>query len=55
MWKIGARPDGADDNFPQIVPEGFSNWDEKMNTWGQVLLNAGRTAAEMAAIGMGLS
>ena len=54
MWKIGKRPDGANDNFPQIVPDGYQNWEERMNTWGQVLLNAGKTAAEMAAIGMGL-
>lgn len=54
MWKIGKRPQGADDDFPQVLPEGFPDWEEKMNTWGSKLLQAGTTAAEMAAIGMGL-
>ena len=55
MWKIGQRPEGANDNFPQIVPDDFQDWEEKMNNWGQKLLQAAFTAAEMAAIGMGVA
>ncbi len=56
MWKIGERPAEANDNFPQVYPaaEGFPDWEQKMNNWGGRLLEAGKTAAEMAAIGMGL-
>jgi isopenicillin N synthase-like dioxygenase len=54
MWKIGERPAGAQDDFPQVLPEGFPDWEDKMTSWGQKLLQAGTTAAQMAAIGMGL-
>lgn len=27
MWKIGARPDGAADDFPQVIPDNFPNWE----------------------------
>ena len=53
MWKIGERSHSNDD-FPQVLPEGYPLWEERMNTWGAKLLQAGSTAAEMAAIGMGL-
>ena len=55
MWKIGKRPEGALDEVPQIVPDGFPDWEEKMNNWGQKLLDAAFTATEMAALGMGLA
>ncbi|CDW86191.1 UNKNOWN [Stylonychia lemnae] len=54
MWKIGERPPGAFDECPQVVPEGFPDWEDKMTTWGEKLLNATFTAAEMAAQGMKL-
>jgi isopenicillin N synthase-like dioxygenase len=42
-----------------VIPEAADNkiledWENKMNKWGDKLLQAGITAAEMAAIGMGL-
>ena len=54
FWKIGERPADSPDNFPQVLPAGFDDWEEKMNTWGGKLFQAGTLAAEMAAIGMGL-
>lgn len=54
MWKIGQRPAEANDNFPQVVPEDFPQWEEKMDKWGYKLLSAVSVVAEMAAIGMGL-
>lgn len=27
MWKIGERPDGAADDFPQVVPKAFPDWE----------------------------
>ena len=37
MWKIGKRPEGAADDFPQVIPEGFPEWEKKMDTWGNKL------------------
>ena len=54
MWKIGARPAGAADDFPQVVPSEFADWESKMDTWGGKLHSAIFTVAEMAAVGMGL-
>ena len=54
MWKIGKRPEGAVDDFPQVIPRDFPNWEEKMDTWGFKLLNAVEIIAEMAALGMGV-
>lgn len=52
MWKIGERPEGAADDFPQVVPKTFPEWETKMNKWGGLLYNAIDVIAEMAAIGM---
>jgi isopenicillin N synthase-like dioxygenase len=54
MWKIGERPAEAGDNFPQVVPKDFPDWEEKMNKWGFKLNDAVFQVAEMAAIGMGI-
>lgn len=54
MWKIGERPPGAFDEVPQVIPDGFEDWESKMTNWGETLLNASLTAAEMAALGMKL-
>ena len=54
MWKIGERPKGADDDFPQVHPTGFPEWETKMNTWGYKMFNSIDVIAEMAAIGMGV-
>lgn len=40
MWKIGERPAEASDNFPQVVPKDFPDWEEKMNKWGHKLHDA---------------
>jgi len=54
MWKIGERPEGAADDFPQVIPRDFPDWELKMNTWGKKLNEAVFTLAEMAAVGMGV-
>lgn len=54
MWNIGERPQGGADNFPKVIPDGFPDWENKMNVWGKRLISAGTTAAEMAAVGLGL-
>lgn len=52
MWKIGERPEGAADDFPQVIPKSFPDWEAKMNKWGGKLYSAVDSIAEMAAIGM---
>ena len=39
MWKIGSRPVEAKDNFPQVIPKDFPNWENRMDKWGYKLLN----------------
>ena len=54
MWKIGERPADSSDNFPQVVPKDFPDWETRMNTWGFKLHDAVLQIAEMSAIGMDL-
>lgn len=54
MWKIGERPKGAADDFPQVIPQNFADWETKMNCWGFKMFNAIEVIAEMAAVGMGV-
>jgi len=41
-------------NLPDVIPEGFPQWREKMDMWGNKLLDAGVTLAQMAAVGFKL-
>lgn len=54
FWNIGERPSEIKNDIPQITPEGFSNWEENMNRWGNFMVDAAYSASEMAAVGMGL-
>jgi isopenicillin N synthase-like dioxygenase len=54
MWKIGERPVDSPDNFPQVIPSDFPEWESKLNKWGHKLFNAVSTVAEMTALGMGM-
>jgi hypothetical protein len=45
FWKIGERPEGAPDDFPQCIPKGFEDWQQKMNKWGYLMNNATFTIA----------
>ena len=43
------------DRFPQVIPaQGIDGWEEKMDKWGNQLISAVYTVAEMSALGMGL-
>lgn len=53
-WKIGERPADSPTNFPQVIPQDFPEWSDKMNNWGYKLYDAVKIVSEMAAIGMGL-
>lgn len=38
MWKVGERYEGDQADFPQVIPQGFPDWETKMNKWGDKLL-----------------
>jgi len=57
FYSIGSRPIST--KFPtlnneNILPEGFPDWKQKMDNWGNKLVASGRTLAEMSAVGFGL-
>jgi len=55
--RIGQRPKVTkfqELNAAPVVPKAFPNWVSVMDKWGSLLLQACFTAAEMAAIGLGL-
>ena len=57
FWRIGERPPQTDFNHlnaPQVIPAAFPDWSEKMDAWGNLMLAACETAAEMAAHGFHL-
>ncbi|KAK1401247.1 putative isopenicillin N synthase [Heracleum sosnowskyi] len=57
MWRIGSRPSNTrfkELNSEPVIPEGFSEWKDTMDSWGYKMVNAIEAVAEMAAIGFGL-
>lgn len=37
-----------------VIPAEFPEWKTNMDSWGNLLLEAGRTASKMASIGLGI-
>ncbi|KAG9450676.1 hypothetical protein H6P81_010641 [Aristolochia fimbriata] len=57
MWRVGPRPSNTrfkELNAEPVVPEGFPEWKENMDSWGHKMISAVEAVAEMAAIGFGL-
>lgn len=54
FWSIGERPECLENEIPKVYPKAFPEWEDKMNSWGNHMIKAVGTAAEMAAVGMGL-
>ena len=54
FWHIGDRPEGRKALYPNVVPDDFPEWEDKMNKWGNMMIEACYTAAEMCAVGLGL-
>jgi len=55
--RIGDRPDNtnySDLNCGPVIPEGFPNWIQVLNSWGTKLIESAFTIAEMLAIGLNL-
>ncbi|OMO69809.1 hypothetical protein CCACVL1_19256 [Corchorus capsularis] len=57
MWRVGPRPLNTrfqELNSEPVIPEGFPEWKETMDSWGYKMITAIEAVAEMAAIGFGL-
>ena len=54
FWPIGDRPAEIRNDLPKVIPDNFPEWEERMDSWGNHMIDAAVTAARMAAIGMGL-
>lgn len=57
MWRVGPRPSNTrfqELNSEPVIPEGFPEWKETMDSWGHKMISAIEVVAEMAAIGFGL-
>lgn len=53
FWHIGDRPEERKAQYANVVPEDFPEWETKMNKWGNMMIEACYTTAEMAATGLG--
>ncbi|KAH7544767.1 hypothetical protein FEM48_Zijuj01G0021200 [Ziziphus jujuba var. spinosa] len=57
MWRVGPRPSNTrfkELNSEPVIPAGFPEWKETMDSWGYKMISAIEAVAEMAAIGFGL-
>ncbi|TYK10664.1 uncharacterized protein E5676_scaffold25G00260 [Cucumis melo var. makuwa] len=57
MWRVGPRPSNTrfkELNAEPVIPEGFPEWKDTMDSWGVKMISAIEAVAEMAAIGFGL-
>ncbi|KAK9910006.1 hypothetical protein M0R45_033983 [Rubus argutus] len=57
MWRVGPRPSKTrfqELNAEPVVPDGFPEWKDTMDSWGYKMISALEAVAEMAAIGFGL-
>jgi len=45
FWPIGDRPTEIVNDLPKVIPEGFPEWESKMDQWGHHMVNACLTAA----------
>ncbi|KAJ7949128.1 2-oxoglutarate (2OG) and Fe(II)-dependent oxygenase superfamily protein [Quillaja saponaria] len=58
FWRIGPRPSNTrfqELNSEPVIPDGFLEWKDTMDSWGYKMISAIEVVAEMAAIGFGLS
>ena len=54
FWPIGERPQEVNNDLPKVYPKDFPEWEERMDGWGNHMVHAAETAAEMVAIGLGV-
>ncbi|KAJ6755055.1 OXIDOREDUCTASE 2OG-FE II OXYGENASE FAMILY PROTEIN [Salix purpurea] len=54
MWRVGPRPSNTrfkELNSEPVIPEGFPEWKDTMDSWGCKMISTIEAVAEMAAIG----
>lgn len=54
FWRIGELAEHEKKTMSHHVPEGFPEWTNIMNKWGQNMVNGCFTVAEMCALGLGM-
>lgn len=57
MWRIGPRPNETafrEFNSAPVVPDGFPEWEDTLNSWGEKLMATISTVAELLGYGLGL-
>lgn len=56
FWNIGEKTEKSMDMnyYPNVIPKNFPEFEETMNNWGDTMLSAVETVAEMIALGFGL-
>lgn len=54
FWHIGERPEEKKAMYANVVPDDFPEWETKMNKWGNMMIEACMTTAEMCALGLGM-
>jgi isopenicillin N synthase-like dioxygenase len=59
FWPVGPRPSPDETMFPvlnhkNVIPKNFPQWETVMEKWGNLMLNACQTVAQMVAVGAGL-
>ncbi|KAK8936219.1 hypothetical protein KSP39_PZI014034 [Platanthera zijinensis] len=57
MWRVGPRPENTrfkELNAEPVIPEGFLDWKETMDSWGSKMISTIEVVAEMAAVGFNL-
>ncbi|GAB4832618.1 hypothetical protein Ancab_006636 [Ancistrocladus abbreviatus] len=58
MWRVGPRPSNTrfkELNSEPVIPDGFPEWKDTMDSWGYKMISAIEAVSEMAAIGFGLT
>ena len=40
FWPIGERPSEIKNDLPKIIPQSFSDWEQRMDSWGNHMINA---------------
>jgi len=57
FWRLGKRPKNTrfqELNADPVVPDGFNDWEDIMNDWGNHMLDTVSTVSEMVAVGLDL-
>lgn len=55
MWRMGGTTEMYHKILPDnVIPQGFPQWEQDMESFGNILFEGSITTSEMLAIGLGL-